>query len=426
MVREEKSNKNMEVATFRFGIISDFVVGLCLGYGEKEKLLKAKVSKKYKIPYSSQTTISRSTIKKWIALYRQAGNRIEGLYPSKRKDIGKYRSLDTTIQMAIKEIKQKQPELTGVAIISELRHKKYLSMEESINLSVLYRYLKKEDISRPKKIIDRRSFEASAPNELWQSDILHGPYIVVKGKKRKTYLIAIMDDHSRLVVHGEFYFSENFNSFKNCFKQALEKRGLPQKIYIDNGSCYRAINLEQITASLGIGIVHTPAYTPQGRGKIERWFRYVRDNFLLINKKNKDINILNEQFADWLESYNNKVHSVTKMTPIARYKKNLKCVRPVPADLINYFRKVEFRRVKKDRTIQLNGTIFEVPIDLIDLKVELKFHQETPDDVEIFYDNRSFGKATLLDRNVNFKVGRNSKVSAEQQNTLIETGKIFS
>ena len=421
----DENGRNMEIATFRFGIISDFVVGTRLNYGEKEKLIKEKASKKYIIPYSKQSGISKSTIKKWILDYRTAGNRIEGLMPKSRKDSGKFRSLDASIQMAIREIKAEKPDLTGIALVTELQHRKYIALDEKINLSVLYRFLKKEKLCRPKKVVDRRAFEASAPNEMWQSDILHGPYVTSKGRKRKTYLIAILDDHSRIIPHAQFYFSETLESFKDCLKKAVQKRGLPQKLYIDNGSCYRAINLDQIMASLGIGIVHTPPYTPQGRGKIERWFRYVRENFISLNRDLKSLEDLNETFDDWIATYHNKKHSVTKETPLERYKKNMKCVRPAPGDLINYFRMVQFRSVKKDRTIRLNGTVFEVPVELIDLKIEAKYHPETPYDVEVYFDGRSYGKAVLLDKSVNFRIGRNNRVSTTEKETKIESGKLF-
>ncbi len=421
---EEKKN-NLEIATFRFGIIADFVTGVRLNYGEKEKLIKKKIFKKYIIPYSKQTNIAKSTIKKWILDYKQAGNRIEGLMPQYRKDRGLFKSFDSSLQMAIREIKAEKPNLTGIALVTELQHRKYIALNEKINLSVLYRFLKKEKLQRPKVLVDRRAFEATSPNEMWQSDVLHGPYVIYNGKKKKTYLIAIMDDHSRLITHVQFYFSEKLIDFKDCLKQAIEKRGLPQKLYIDNGSCYRALNLEQITACLGISIAHTPPYIPQGRGKIERWFRYVRESFLEVNSDVKTINELNEKFNNWVDDYHHKIHSTTKSTPFKRYKANMKCVRPAPINLIDYFRLVQFRRVKKDRTIQLNGTTFEVPVDLIDLKIEAKYHNESPDDVEIFFENRSFGKAVLLDREVNFRIGRNTKVSAEHKDKKIETGKLF-
>jgi putative transposase len=320
---------------------------------------------------------------------------------------------------------REKPELTGIALITEMQHRKILKVNEEINLSVLYRFLKREKLRRPKIEVDRRSFEASAPNELWQSDVMHGPDVLADGKMRKAYLIAILDDHSRLIVHGEFFLSEGLNDFKSCLKSGIEKRGLPQKLYIDNGSCYKAINLEQITALLGIGIVHTPPYTPQGRGKIERWFRYVRESFLVTCGDKMTLDSLNEKFDTWIDGYHNRIHSTTGQTPLERYQANMKCLRPAPKDLIDYFRGIEFRKVKKDRTLRLNGTIFELPVSLIDLQVELRFHREIPNEVEIFYEGRSFGFAVLLDRHVNFKLGRNHKVVLSEKEVIIPTGELF-
>lgn len=420
----KEKDREHEIATFRFGLIAEFVTGVCLAVGEKEKLLREKSSRTYKIPYSSSTRVSRSTLKKWISDYNNAGGHIEGLMPTRRKDRGHFRSLDLSLQLAIKEIKAEK-DLTGVALVRELRQRKYIGPTERINLSVLYSFLKKNNLERPKKLIDRRAFEADNPNELWQSDILHGPLVLDGSKKRKAYLIAIIDDNSRLIPHAQFYFSERLDDFKSCLKSAIEKRGLPQKLYIDNGACYKAMNVEQVAACLGIGIIHTPPYTPQGRGKIERWFRYVRESFLSLCRESLGINELNERFYDWIEEYHNKVHSTTGQTPLERYRLDMKCVRVAPPDLYNYFRFIEFRRVKKDRTLRLNGTVFEAPVELIDYRVELRFHRESPEDVEIFYDGRSFGKATLLNKGVNFRVGRNCKITVEDKNINIAPGELF-
>ena len=419
-----EEDKDIEIATFRFGIISEFVTGVRLESGEKEKLLREKASKSYRIPHSSSSRVARSTIKKWISDYRRAGNRLEGLMPTRRKDKGRFKSLDQSIQLAIKAIIGERPELTGVAIVNELCHRKYIGVSDNINMRTLYRFLQRYRL-KEKKTVDRRAFEASYPNELWQSDILHGPLVKTKKKMCKSYLIAILDDNSRLIPHGQFYLSERLADFKDCLKKAIERRGLPQKLYIDNGSCYKALNLEQVTASLGIGIVHTPPYTPQGRGKIERWFRYVRENFFPSCPKVLTLDKLNELFFDWIEFYHNKIHSVTKKAPIERYRSNMKCVRPAPADLLNYFRFVEFRRVKKDRTFRLNGVIFEAPVNLIDYRVELRFHRESPDIVEVFFDGRSYGMATLLNKNVNFKVGRNQKMTLSEGDSEITSGELF-
>ena len=423
----EEESKKHQIAAFRFGLIAEFVTGVCLALGEKEHLLREKSARTYRIPHSSSTRVARSTLKKWIADYKNAGNRIEGLMPVGRKDRGSFRCLDESLQLAIKEIKREDKKnlLTGVALVRELRHRKYIGPGEKINLSSLYRFLKDNNLDRGRQLVDRRSFEADNPNELWQSDVLHGPFVLDGKKKKKSYLIAIIDDNSRLIPHAQFYFSERLDDFKNCLKSAIEKRGLPQKLYIDNGACYKAMNVEQVAACLGIGIIHTPPYTPQGRGKIERWFRYVRESFLSLCRESLSLNELNERFCDWVEEYHNKIHSTTGQIPLERYRLNMKCVRVAPPDLYNYFRFIEFRRVKKDRTFRLNGTVFEAPVELIDYRIELRFHRESPEDVEIFYDRRSFGKATLLNKGVNFRIGRNCKITVEDKNIDIAPGELF-
>lgn len=401
------NDKNLAIATFRFGVISDFVTGVHLNYGDRANLLKEKASRKYKIPFSNNSNLSVSTIKKWILDYKKAGNRLEGLMPASRKDKGKYKTLDSSIQMAIREIKEKKPHLTGIALIGELQHRKYIGVTESLNLTVLYRFLKQEKLQRPSTTNkDRRAFEASSPNEIWQSDVMHGPYIKIANKNKKTYLIAVIDDHSRMIIHAEFYLSEKLIDLKDCLRQSIQKRGLPQKIYIDNGSCYRALNVEQIAALLGIGITHTPPYTPQGRGKIERWFRYVRESFLAINDKFSSLEELNELFENWVAEYNNKKHSTTKEKPLERFKKGIKCIRPAPKNLIDYFRIIEHRRVKKDRTIQLNSKLYEVAVELVDLKIEARYHHESPEEIEIYFDGRNYGTAVPLNRELNGKIGR--------------------
>ena len=422
-----ENDKKMETATFRFGLIAEFVAGARLGYGERARLLREKAARSYKIPHSSSTRVSVSTLKKWIDDYKRAGNRIEGLFPAVRKDRGVHRVLGEDLQDAVREIRngKKGSTLTAGGIVKELRRRKLIGYREDVSMDALYRFLKNNDLRRGTLKEDRRAFEAEHPNELWQSDVMHGPRVAAGKGGKKSYLIAIMDDHSRLVPHAEFHLSERLGDFKRCLKAAIEKRGLPRKLYIDNGACYKATNTEQVASCLGIAVIHTPPYTPQGRGKVERWFRYVRQDFLAGCDEGLTLEELNERFADWLEGYHGRKHSATGETPLERYRGDMECVRPAPPDLYDYFRLVEFRTVRKDRTFRLHGTLFEAPVNLIDLRVELRYHCESPDKVEIFHDGRSFGGAVLLDKHVNFRIGRNHKIVADAGEPSIGSGELF-
>ena len=399
------NDKNREIATFRFGVIAEFVTGVKLDYGEKEKLITQKIARTYRIPYSNHSSISRSTINEWVSAYKNAGYRIEGLFPKTRKDKGSFRKLDPQIRLAIVQIKNEHPTCTLPTIIKKLKNMKVLREDEQLNMSTIYRFLKKENLSSSQPT-DRRKFEASHPNEIWQCDIMHGPQAQINGVHKKTYLCAILDDHSRLITHAQFYQSETMTTLKDCLKKAVERRGLPQKFYVDNGACYKTIHLEQITAALGIGLSHSRPYTPQGRGKIERFFRSLRDSFLSLIDKVLTIEELNETLDNWLEEYHRTKHAGINTTPMERYQKNLECVRPAPKDLLAYFRFCEFRTVKKDRSLKLNGRLFEAPVALIDKRVELRYHKEEPEEVEVFLENCSFGMAVPLNPMVNAKVGR--------------------
>jgi putative transposase len=420
MTEEEK----MALATFKFGIISEFVTGVKLGYGEKQRLLAEKSGRSYQIPMSKRTSIKRSTLLQWIYDYKKAGHQIEGLKPKSRSDKGTYKKLDSKILEAIKAIKLLHPDYTLPTVIELLKQQKIISLIEEINHSSLYRYIKREKLSELNTTAeDKRRFEAELPNEIWRCDVLHGPSVKAGSAMKKTYLCAIIDDHSRLIIHAQFYLTENLGALKDCLKQGVQKRGLPQKFYTDNGACYRAINLEQVTACLGIALCHSRPYTPQGRGKIERWFKNIRDSFLPLVKGKEVLEDLNEQLDEWVNTYNNRIHGSTKEAPLERYRKNMSCVRPAPARLMDYFRMVEFRKIRKDRTFSLKGRIFEAPVVLIDKRVELRFHEDDFDEIEIFFDNRSFGKAVKLDSYANARVGRDWSQGHEKPTVQIIEGK---
>jgi transposase InsO family protein len=435
----ESDDKKLKVATFRFGLISEFVTGVRLGYGEKEKLIREKVERSYYLPFSDRSKISRATLEKWISDYKKSGYRIEGLYPKSRSDKGSVRALSSSLKLAVKELKKENPKLKIPAIVTCLKHKKLIAQDEYVSLTSLYRYLKQERLNVVNEdAIDKRHFEACHPNEIWQSDVMHGPSVTVDGKSCKAYLIAIIDDHSRFIIHAEFYLSETRENFMDCLRQGILKRGLPQTLYIDNGSCFRALHLEQVTAQLGIGIKHSRPYIPQGRGKIERWFKYVRENYLQIITLTKTnvgaLDLLNANFSDWIETYNNRVHSTTKQSPYNRYQAGLECVRPAPAHLLNYFRQIEFRQVKKDRTVRLMGVMLEAPVGLIDRKVELRFHAENLSEVEIYFQNKSYGMATIVNPHINSQIGRNWGSSQERKEkkgpeipveNIVKTGQLF-
>jgi hypothetical protein len=253
---------------------------------------------------------------------------------------------------------------------------------------------------------DRRRYEAELPNDIWQSDAMHGPSVRVEEKKRKSYLFAFLDDMSRLIPHAQFYLSEKLDSYLDCLRQALLTRGLPRKLYVDNGPAFRSFHLHQICASLGIALVHSKPYQPQGRGKIERFFRTVRSDFL-PSARAGSLKDLNEALEDWIRNtYHNREHRSTQETPLHRFASRSECLRPAPKDLEDHFRKKARRRVAKDRTVALDGRLYEAPVALIGKEIALLYHEHDPSRIEAFCEGGSFGMLRPLDLNVNCRVKR--------------------
>jgi putative transposase len=216
----------------------------------------------------------------------------------------------------------------------------------------------------------------------------------------------MIDDHSRLIPHGQFYFSEGIESCLDCLRQALLKRGWPGKLYMDNGAAFRSRHLEQVAASLGFALSHSEAGVPQGRGKIERFFRTVRENFLSAVTP-KTLEQVNAEFWLWLETwYHARVHSSTGETPPARYAAHLDIIRSAPKDMEDHFRKMTVRRVGRDRVTSFQGKFYEAPLTLIGKKVNLLYHPHDLYRIEVRLDGQSFGFLRPLNLQVNARAHR--------------------
>ena len=397
-----------EIARFRFGVISDLVGAVRLLPGEQAKLIRNKSQQRYNIPHSPRTRISQSTLWRWVRAYEDSNRQLASLYPGQRADRGRCRRVDDDTILALTRLKRQKPGVPLYRILQEMQEKSLVSPGITLCQSTAYRILKQEGLAsrQAQPQTDRRRFEAEFPNDIWQSDVMHGPAVEADGRLHKAYLIAVLDDHSRLLPHAQFFLSERLQSWLEAFRQALLTRGLPRKLYVDNGAAYSAKHLERICASLGIALVHTPPYTPQGRGKIERFFRTVRTRFLpyFLGGTLLDLNIA---FELWLrEDYHQRVHSSTGETPFARFARHLEMIRTAPHDLEDHFRKEARRRVAKDRTVSLDGRVYEAPAKLIGEYIQLLYHTDNCDRVEIVHKNTSYGLLAPVDLRINCSVKR--------------------
>lgn len=425
MTEEEKK----QIAVFRFGVIHEFVTGITLDHGEQERLLREKCGRKWKIPCSPRTRISRSTILNWVRRYKKGNMRLESLYPESRSDRGKSRAMDEDTCLALIRLKKEMPDITVPFLLRTMEERGLISSGVNLNQSTVYRFLQQQGIESGTAPPDRRKFEAEFPNDLWQSDVMHGPKIEINGKLRKTYLIAIIDDHSRLIPYAQFYFSESLSSYLTALEEAFAKRGLPRKLYVDNGPAFRSNHLEYITASLNVALIHAKPYQPQGKGKIERWFKTVRTSFLPGFRGNT-IEDLNETIDLWINDvYHRRKHGATGQTPFKRFTSNIECIRKAPDDLKNYFRKVARRKVANDRSITFQGRLYEAPVSLIGKRIELLYHESDLDLIEVKSKGESYGMVRPINLHVNCRVKRDENnmrdVIITSSNSTYKSGKLL-
>jgi len=422
-------NEKQRVAIFRFSVIHEFVGGAALSRRERRRLLKEKCARKWDIPSSDRTRISRSAILRWIRLYNESGAQFESLYPKDRSDNGKSRAIDKETGLNLIHLRREMPDAT-VPVLIRIMHERDLSAPgKDLKSATVYRFLHAQNLMKfPEgQKQDRRKFEAELPNDMWQSDVMHGPMVTVGERKRKSYLIAFIDDHSRLIPYARFYLSEKLASFLDAFEKALLKRGLPRKLYVDNGAAYRSKHLELITASLGIALIHARPYKPEGKGKVERFFRTVRMQFL-AEVDQMSLDELNGAFDLWVRKvYHQQLHSGTGKKPLDRFTSRMECLRAAPDDLKDHFRMVARRRVARDRTLTLDGKLFEAPVKLIGQRVDLLYHKDSPNSVEVRWQQKSYGYVTAVDLNVNCRVKRdkNNQAQISPEGNKPTAGKIW-
>jgi len=281
-----------------------------------------------------------------------------------------------------------------------------LLQRERVAPNTFRRIVKKFDLLTP--LCDhspkaRLAFAKAHANDLWQADTLHGPYLDTGLRSRpvKTYLICFIDDASRVVPHGAFYDADDTPSLIDCFQTALDKRGVPKAVYVDNGSNYTSREFATICTRLGTVLIHTPVRDGAAKGKIERFFRTVRDEFLTRDLSHiRTLRDLNAAFTEWLElTYHERVHTTLGMKPIDRFGLDLNRVRyltdsPYSTEL---FMLEDTRKVRSDNTFGFNSLRYEAPRDMRNKTITIRYLRHTGFPPAVYQDGVRLGDATLLD-----------------------------
>lgn len=355
-------------ALFRLMVLGPLTSRTDIQRGEVKRVARELASKPYNIPDSKRSYISPETILRWYYAWKRNG--IEALQPVPRNDKGKTQ-LAPDAQAAIIQLKQDNPDRSITTIISMIERQGLVS-KKTLARSSVHRFLQHHKLSKriPSSVntIERRAFVANYAGDLWQGDVLHGPSIPTAQGMRKTYLVSLMDDATRLIVHSAFCLGETALDIEGVLKQAILKRGLPNKLLIDNGPAYRAHSLQTICACLDIRLIYCKPYEPEAKGKLERFHRTFREQFLneLDISKIKDLADLNARLWAWCESvYHTRPHAgLNGKSPIERWRQELVHVRHLSPQLIErlddvFLHRVQ-RRVKKDGTVSWEGQLYEV------------------------------------------------------------------
>ena len=382
-MKDDAKTHNDEVALFRYGVIGD-LVHLPPGTKGLQARLEEKAEIDYRIPGSRRVRVASETIRDWLKKYRRSG--FEALRPQVRADLGQSRVMPRDVADLLLSIKEEKPALSVQLVIREALASGKVVDGLPLPASTVHRLLSRAGLMAKKpgepSSKDHRRFAFEKAGDLWMSDVMHGPAVIVEGKKRKAYLIAFIDDSTRVIPYATFTLSENAASFLPVLKEAVLRKGAPRRLFVDNGSAFRSHQLALACAKLGITLIHARAYHPEAKGKMERWFRTVRMQLIprLGAADLASLDALNRRLWAWVEAeYHRTPHrGLGGVTPLDRWATVADEVRYLDVDLDDLFLQESKRKVAKDRTVSLDAVVYEVEAALVGETVTLRFDPSKP------------------------------------------------
>lgn len=392
------SDRHHDVALFRYSLIRP-AADQELSTRQRGRMVRQLAAQDHYGPYGEQVRVSRTTIDRWIRAYRTGG--FNALIPTGRAAVPY--TPPAMLALAV-SLKKENPGRTAAQVTRIIKAENGWSPSRR----TIQRHFARVGLNlRPDgttpDVFGR--FEAANSNDLWTGDAMHGLAV----RNHKTYLLAFIDDHSRLLTGYRWTYAEDTTRLEAALRSGLTSRGIPKKIYVDNGSAFTSKPLLRACAVLGIQLIHSTVRRPEGRGKIERFFRTVRDQFLIevATTPIADLDELNRLFYAWVETvYHQHIHTETGQTPLDRFD-TTGLVMPDQAQLREAFLWSQTRTVTKTATVSLHGNQYQVDAVLVGRKVELIFDPFDLTDIEVRFDGRPMGPA------VPFRISRHSHPAAK-------------
>ncbi len=383
-----------QVALHRWAVIAEAANGR-LTAAERGALVRQIAARTHTHPDGSARRYSRGTIDRWLRAWQAGG--LDALKPSPRADTGTVRAHPELFAEAA-ALRLELPGRSAAQIASILYHRHGIRVHERTIRGQLRRAgLHREALAAEPKTYGR--YEAARPNERWISDVLIGPWVPFPRREGsvRARLFLIVDDHSRLLVNGRFFDRENARACQDLLRRAVTRRGLPEVFYCDNGAPFSNAWLARTCGVLGIRLVHSAPYSPEGRGKQERLNRYIREAFLAEATHHgiDSIEALNDLFAAWAERVaNRRQHAETGQAPIGRFEAGGPHRQADPGLLREAFRWSVTRKVTRTATVPLEGNSYAVDPALTGRRVELRYDPEDLTRIDVFLDGRPAGTAT--------------------------------
>jgi len=395
-------DRRREIGLFRYALVRD-AADLSLSKAERGRLVRALAGREHVGPDGRLVRVARGTLDEWVRVYRHGG--FEALVPRPR--VVAPRTPAELLGLAF-QLKRERPERTA----AQVREIMLAAGGPVPGLRTLQTHLSREGLNvradgrSPGKVYGR--FEALVRNELWTGDGLHGPKL--SSGAARAVLLAFIDDHSRLLVGWRWGTGEDVFRLEAALRGGLMARGVPEAILVDRGSAFVSSQLLRACAVLGVKLIHASPRAATTKGKIERFFRTVRDQFLVEIDDGAELAELNRLFSAWLEVvYHRRVHSETGQTPLARFDAAGAPMLPTPALLREAFLWSAQRTVTKTATVSLHGNTYEVDAALVGRKVELVFDPFDLTRIEVRYQHRPFGTAAPL------LIGRHTHPQAQRE-----------
>lgn len=385
-----KQERKQAIALMRYSAIAPLITGLSEEYPSLTAFFNAASFKGIIHPDGSLKHYAPGTIEKWYRSYKDKG--FDSLIPTGRGDQGKPRKLDDELQEKIKYLKTNYPRMSASAIYRQLQENGSIKRGE-VSESTVNRYINLLALKlKTSGNQDMRRYERPHINEVWCGDSSVGPYLKTSdGKKRKVYIIALIDDASRFIVGIDVFFNDNFVNLMSVIKSAVSKYGRPQMFNFDNGSSYKNHQMELLAARIGSVIHYDQPYTPTQKAKIERWFRTMKDQWMSCLDI-RDLHSLDElrgNLLAYVNKYNRTVHSSLKgKSPQDRFFSEPERIRRLADEEIqsSFLLEIE-RRVSSDGVIVINDIEYEVDCRFLKQRIKLRYSPNLEDIFVVEADN---------------------------------------